>query len=502
MLIKFEKIINLKITMKLQSSLIAKAIAGVAVAQPLAATAAGEATTQSLPNIVVVLCDDLGYGDLGCFGHKVIQTPNLDKMASEGIRLSNFYSAAAVSSPSRAGLLTGRNPNRAGFYDFIPGPKKSEDCRDLVHLQAHEITIPALLKSAGYATCISGKWHCSSYFNSDKQPKPDHFGFDHWFATHNNASPNHRNPNNFVRNGEKVGELMGYSSEVVVNEAIGWLESRADDAPFYLQVTFHEPHENVASPRHLTQKYLSSAQNENEAMYFANVENMDTHLGRLMEYLKRVHGDNTLVVFSSDNGPETLGRYSRAIHSYGSTGGLHGRKLWTTEGGVHVSGIMQWLGAKGKFTGETDAVVSSLDYLPTFCELAGVALPDRDLDGESFVSLLNKGEFERTKPLIWAFYDALNNQRVSMRYGDWKILCSLEYKGEELPRLHNVYPGNYDSIKDAKMTNFSLYNLKEDRNETTDLSKSNKKQFEAMKKLLKSEYDKLVAGSHVWVRPE
>jgi len=106
------------------------------------------------PNIIVLLCDDLGYGDLGSFGHPIIKTDNLDKLASSGIKLTNFYSAAPVCSPSRFGLLTGRSPNRAVVYDFIPGHKKSEDNRDLVHLQAHEETIPAMLKSVGYETCL------------------------------------------------------------------------------------------------------------------------------------------------------------------------------------------------------------------------------------------------------------------------------------------------------------------------------------------------------------
>jgi arylsulfatase A len=178
------------------------------------------------PNIVVILCDDLGYGDLSAFGHPVIETPNLDKLAADGIKFTSFYSAAPVCSPSRAGLLTGRSPNRAGIYDFIPGPKKSEDLRDLVHLQRHEQTIPAMLKTVGYSTCLSGKWHCSSRFNSDAQPTPDHFGFDHWFATHNNAAPGHENPINFVRNGEDVGKIAGFSCQIVVDEAVQWLQNK------------------------------------------------------------------------------------------------------------------------------------------------------------------------------------------------------------------------------------------------------------------------------------
>ena len=271
------------------------------------------------PNIVVILCDDLGYGDLSSFGHPIIETTKLDKLAADGIKFTSFYSAAPVCSPSRAGLLTGRSPNRAGIYDFIPGPRKSEDCRDLVHLQAHEQTIPAMLKTAGYSTCLSGKWHCSSKFNSDAQPTPDHLGFDHWFATLNNASPSHENPNNFVRNGEKVGEIEGFSCQIVVDEAIQWLENKETDRPFYLQVNFHEPHEPVASPQELVEKYLPKSKNENEAQYFANVENIDkavvlagSHVWSRIEEMP----PNIILIMADDLGYGELSCYgSSKIHT-------------------------------------------------------------------------------------------------------------------------------------------------------------------------------------------
>ena len=180
---------------------------------------------------LIVLCDDLGYGDLACYGHPQIETPRLDKLAKEGARLSAWYSAAPVCSPARAGLLTGRIPNRVGIYDFLLpyGSKKGHtgDNRCDCHLRAGEPTIASLLKKSGYATCLSGKWHLNTLFNEpDKQPTPDEAGFDHWFATFNNASPLHRDPKNFVRNGEKVGQLTGFSCQLVADEAISWLKQQ------------------------------------------------------------------------------------------------------------------------------------------------------------------------------------------------------------------------------------------------------------------------------------
>lgn len=453
------------------------------------------------PNIVVFLCDDLGYGDLESYGHPIIKTPNLNKLAATGIKLTNFYAAAPVCSPSRVGLLTGRSPNRAGVYDFIPGFKKSEDLRDLVHLQAHEETIPARLKSVGYSTCLVGKWHCSSRFNSKEQPQPNDFGFDHWFATHNNASPSHENPKNFVRNGKEVGEIEGFSCQIVVDEAMNWLNKKKDDNPFYLQVTFHEPHEPVASPQDLVQKYLPFAENEAQAQYFANVENVDKAVGRILDYLDNNVKDNTLIIFTSDNGPETLLRYYRAKRSYGSPGDLKGMKLWTNEAGFRVPCIINWKGKKG-FTGTSDAVVSALDFMPTFCELAGAKLPKNKLDGESMKSLLNGGEFNRTKPLIWSFYNALNYRRIAMRDGDWKIMASLKKDSIYLPKINNVYDGNEALIKESVLTDFVLYNLNQYIGETEDVSLKYPNDFNQMKIKLKFAYQQLLDGSHVWVREE
>jgi arylsulfatase A len=159
-------------------------------------------------NFVVLLCDDLGYGDLSCFAHPDVHSPNLDKLAADGLKLTSCYSAMPVCSPSRAGLMTGRNPNRAGIRDWIPQGSG-------IFLQKGEVTIAQLLKQAGYKTCHAGKWHLNSQFNG-QETTPEEAGFDHWLATQNNAAPNHLNPTNFVRNRNRPGELKGPSSHVVV----------------------------------------------------------------------------------------------------------------------------------------------------------------------------------------------------------------------------------------------------------------------------------------------
>lgn len=456
---------------------------------------------KSQPNIVVLLCDDLGYGDLSSYGHPIIKTPNLDKLAASGIKLTNFYSAAPVCSPSRVGLLTGRSPNRAGLYDFIVGGhKKRDDLKDLVHLQAEEETIPQLLKSAGYNTCLVGKWHGSSLFNSEEQPQPDHFGFDHWFATHNNASPSHKDPKNFVRNGAQVGQLQGFSSQLIVDEAIQWLDNKVEENPFFLEVAFHEPHEPIASPEELVEKYLPYTDTLEEAEYFANVENVDLAVGRLLTYLKNNGLDkNTLVVFTSDNGPETLLRYSRAKRSYGSPGNLKGMKLWTNEAGFRVPCIINWLGQE-TYNGTSDAVVSALDFLPTFSELAGAGLPKKELDGQSITAILRTGTVARSKPLLWSFYNALNQHVVAMRSGDWKIMARLKNGDGYLPKILNVHRGNEALVKNAVLTDFVLYNLRQDLAETQDLSRKHPEVLERLKKELQQEYTALLNDSHIWER--
>ena len=481
-------------------------IAWVLVATEIALSA-HVARADERPNIVVILCDDLGYGDLECYGHPRIKTPHLNKLAAEGIRFTSFYSAAPVCSPSRVGLLTGRSPNRAGVYDWIPpagGPRP--DAREQVHMRSSEITIARLLKSAGYDTCMSGKWHCNSRFNKSNQPQPGDFGFDHWFGTQNNAAPSHENPKNYVRNGEAAGPLEGYSCQLAVDEVLTWLDQRekpdaADDVtPFFVYLAFHEPHEPVASPPKLVERYSPVTQDADEAQYFANVANVDEAVGRFVTALdERKLRENTLIIFTSDNGPETLRRYKGAGRSWGTPGPLRGMKLHTHDAGFRVAGIVNWQGRiEGGQTNDTP--ISSLDFLPTFCHLAHTELPEVALDGTNILPVLDSKEFERPKPLVWCYFNALNEARVAMRHGRWKVLAQLN--GGKLPRMSNLTGQRVESVKKAQLTNFEIYDITKDVGEENNLVNSDGPEIAELQKLLTTSYHELVDGSHVWTPAE
>ena len=447
----------------------------VAVLSPGAGLRAEEA---SRPNLVVILCDDLGWGDLENYGHPTIQTPHLVRMAEEGIRFTDFYSTAPVCSPSRVGLLTGRMPARAGVYDWIPGANPDQppkNSRNLVEMRKEEFTIPRMLREAGYATCMSGKWHCNAMFNSSRQAQPGDHGFDHWFATQNNAAPSHENPKNFVRNGEPVGEIEGYSCQIVADEFVAWLKDHREknpNQPFFGYIAYHEPHEPVASPPDLVVKYeKAGARSRDEAEYFANVENLDAATGSILAALEEFGcGEDTLVIFTSDNGPETLNRYRSANRSFGTPGPLRGMKLHTHEAGSRVAGIMRWPeGIEAQQV--SDIPVSALDFLPTFAALSGGTIPDgRSLDGVSFLPALKGDPLERELPLMWVYYHSLTEKdghvpSIAMRHGRYKVRAILEgMKGTS-----QIDESNIDAVRQATPGRFEIYDLEADPSESSPL---------------------------------
>ncbi|MGC6425712.1 MAG: sulfatase [Akkermansiaceae bacterium] len=382
------------------------------------------ASQSSPPNIIIFLTDDLGWGDLACYGHPRIKTPHLDKFATDGVRFTQAYSACGVCSPSRSSILTGRTPYRNGVWRWLPSGNPA-------HLRKSEITIPELLKPLGYQTMHSGKWHLNGHFNSDRQPQPNDHGYDWWFATQNNASPSHKNPNNFVRNGQEVGLLKGFSAPLVAQEANQWLKKERDpEKPFFLTVWTHEPHLPIESDPEF-QKHYSDIENPGIRQHHGNVTQLDHAFGKLMKTLDDLNlRENTFVVFTSDNGPEGSGKGklsapdSQQNRTWGSTGGLRGRKRDSHEGGIRVPAIIRWPG-KIKPGTTSDIPIIGSDLFSTALAIADLPLPaDRTIDGVNILPACEGKAVERPVPLFWRTHIAPAKSHAAMRINNWKIVAN------------------------------------------------------------------------------
>ena len=422
------------------------------------------------------MLDDSGYTDFGCYG-SAVDTPRIDAFAQEGIRFTDCHAAAPNCSPSRAGMLTGRIPSRVGVYSYLP-------TNHPMHLLDEEITLAEIFKGEGYQTGPFGKWHLSKLDNP-KQPGPNQQGFDYSIATSNNAEPSHLNPKNFYRNGEAVGELEGYSCQLVVDEATQWLEKLPADENFFSCVWFHEPHSKIASPPELVEKYTKRGLKKKDAEYHANIENVDIAFGRLLDTLDKIkRKDNTLIFLTSDNG---------GVNSF-SNQGLRGKKSNVWEGGQREAGILRWP-KQVEASQVLHDTVSHLDLLPTLCQAADVPLPkDTHLDGASWMPLLKGESFQREQPLFWFFYRV--EPAAALRLGDHIILGYLEKPEEKY--THGLSPRDMPWIKKAQLEKFELYNLKEDLAQEKDLSQTQPEKFYELRKLLIDAHAEVVADGPTW----
>jgi len=450
-------------------------------------------------NFVHIVTDDQGWGDLGCFGHPFIQSPHLDQLAAEGMKFTQCYAADSVCSPSRAAILTGRTPFRNGVYRWIPD-------RHFCHLPKTEITTPQLLRENGYQTAHFGKWHLSYHeeihVKGDPeavhgfkmggelvgQPSMQDYGYDYWFATGNVARPNHENPRNFFRNGKAMGEMKGFSAQIVAREFVTWLkEHRESGQPFFVTIWFHEPHGPINSDPQYLARY-PDIKDPSLRQWYANITQIDEAVGVIVNALKQADlFDSTMLSYTSDNGPDgkhEFGTFNTSDSPYdgsrqrGSTGGLRGRKKHTHEGGIRVPGIVSWpqgFAEAGVKPGTvcSEPVIGS-DCFATTLDAAGVSLPDdRPLDCTSILPLLQNRPFKREKPLYWrnTFFELT----VALREGDWKLLA------------------------DPLLEKFELHNLANDPRETSDVSEHYPDIFEAMKqKLIAYERDVLAEGPKWW----
>ncbi|WPJ97012.1 sulfatase [Coraliomargarita algicola] len=333
----------------------------------------------SKPNIIVLFADDLGYGDLTCYGGKKVKSPNIDRLAEEGMRFTDFLIPANVCGPSRASLLTGRYPMRNGNPVFQG-------------LDPKEITFPELLKEAGYTTSLIGKWHLGAHLDG---AHPLDAGFDESLMMEKKVLTRGRD--------EVIMDPTDFSqlTQIYTKEAIKFIE-REKDGPFMLYLAHHIPHLPLAPhPRFKKQSKLG--------VYADCILELDDSTGRILQALKdNGIDDNTLVVFTSDNGAAARG----------STGPLAGSKYITMEGGHRVPGIFRWPGRIPAGT-VSDTMVGSMDFFPLFCELAGVALPtDRVIDGRNIADILT-GHSTESPHAYFYYYNGRNLQCI--RQGKWKL---------------------------------------------------------------------------------
>ena len=438
------------------------------------------------PNILIFLTDDLGYGDLGCYGNTIISTPNIDKLAEEGVRFTDFHSAGTVCSPSRGSLLTGRHPYRIGFYYILGGG---------AHLRAEETTLPNILRENGYETFFAGKWHLTNFDRPKaNQPDPYDHGFDHWFATSVNAFDGPESPGKFWRNGEPVGELHDWYCNLIVDEAIGWLKKRENqDKPFFMEICTHEPHTPINPPEVYSDRYDNAEVErledsvsygyvprpekdieDNKKYYYGTVEQIDAAFGSLMKSLDD-NGlkDNTLVIFTSDNGPEypvnfmeSKGEWDDPIRDkcFGTPGPLRGMKRFTYEGGHRVPGIISWpSGAKKGVV--SDVLINGTDFMPTLCALIGINPPGNiSIDGENMLKAFKGNDQKRLAPVVWSapVHEYEFVPPMTLRDGDYMLVGFFNKKSPEQLWM--------DWIKTSMPESYALYNLKDDIGQQNDIS--------------------------------
>lgn len=430
------------------------------------------------PNVVMLLADDLGYQDVGCYDGPV-KTPTIDGLAARGTRFSDFYSGCAVCSPSRATLMTGRHHIRAGVYSWI------HDASQNSHLLLRENTLAEILRDNGYATGHFGKWHLGLPNGNRKKPTPSDHGFDYWLATWNNAEPSHANPDNFIRNGKPIGKQKGYACQLVVDEAMQWLDDRADKSkPFFLNVWFHEPHAPIAAPADIVNRYGETK--DRAAVYSGTIDNTDRAIARLLAKLKEIGADeNTLIIYASDNGSYRDDR----------TGGLRGRKGLNWEGGIRVPGIFCWPGkiAAGKVASEPAGVV---DILPTICGLLEIDPPKgRHLDGSNLTPVLRESpeEFVRHQPLFWHLQKS--RPVVAMRDGNYSLTADPDY---ELS-TNNMFSESWiPRIKAGGYKNYQLFDLVKDPQQKHNLAAEQPETVERLKAKLLEINASIMADGHDW----
>jgi arylsulfatase A len=400
---------------------------------------AGPDRPANRPNVIIFLTDDQGYSDVGSFGAQGFTTPNLDRLAAEGIRLTSFYAAAAICSPSRAALMTGSYPPRIGVTDiFLPNSSTG--------LDSQEVTIAELLKSSGYATAAVGKWH----LGDDPSFLPTRQGFDEYFGL---PYSNDMMPLPLLEN-ENVLEYSPDISQLTkryTEKALDFI-TRNQQTPFFLYLAQTMPH----VPLGVSDAYKGRSE---EGPYGDAIMEIDWSMGQILDLLAELGiANDTLVAFASDNGPWL---------SYGNDAGsarpLREGKFTTFEGGQRVPGIMRWPDRIASGT-TSDAVVSTIDLFPTIAAITGAPLPPWTIDGRNILPILEGASGGGAQAGAPYFYFYAGTELQAVRSGRWKLHLPHSYETVVVPGMDGTI--GQDAIKDLPL---SLFDLDADPGETTNL---------------------------------
>ncbi len=388
---------------------------------------------QDKPNFVFILIDDMGWPDLGCYGNEFHETPNIDRLAAEGMRFTDAYAACPVCSPTRASIVSGQYPARVGITDFIPGHwRPYEKLRVPINRQQflpHDsVTIAEALQPAGYTSGIYGKWHLGGL-----EHYPDKQGFDAMGVRRGN----HKKFSLFP---EVDLPEDPYMSEVLTDEAEKFIESN-QDRPFCLCLHHYAVHIPLQARDQLVKKYENKPKPDtgvNHPIYAAMVEHVDKSVGRILDKLDSLElSDNTIVVFFSDNGGLRQ-RFDGDGPIVSTNAPLRDEKGTLYEGGIRVPMIVRWPGMIEP-GGTNDTPVTSVDLYPTFLEIAGAAAPpDHPLDGESLAPLLTRNDQLERDAIYWHYPHYHHSSPAgAIREGDWKLIEFYEDGHLELYNLRN-----------------------------------------------------------------
>jgi len=402
-------------------------------------------TKKRRPNVLLIFTDDQGSIDVNCYGAKDLITPHLDRLAREGTRFSQFYVAAPVCSPSRAALMTGRYPQRAG----VPGNVSSQPGH--AGLPTEQVTIAEMMKAAGYVTGHVGKWH----LGYTPETMPNGQGYDHSFGHMGGCIDNYShffywsgpNRHDLWEDGEEIWRDGDFFGDLIVEECKDFIEHN-QDRPFFLYWAINMPHYPLQGVKKWRERYKHL--DAPRRMYAAFVSTLDEMIGDVVTHLDELGlREDTLIVFLSDHG------HSEEIRTFGGGGNpgpYRGHKFTLWEGGIRVPCIVSWPGRVPQ-NAVRDQTAISIDWIPTIAEYCDVPTPDRKIDGKSIVSLIESDNASSPhKTLHWA-----SGKHWAVRQGNWKL-------------VHNGPPTQHNGQKIPKAENF-LSDLTEDVSETRNLAK-------------------------------